>query len=111
LLSLDQALTFRHDTEDDFICTYISHPHTTNHPTLEHILGKHFHETFSPTELTQQIDEMAPINAISEDQSLSVEIYPRKTLNINAKLDPSQQEKLIEMLKSIVLPSLGTILT
>jgi len=42
LLSLDQPSTFRQDTKDDFICTYIAHPHTTNHPNFEHILGKHF---------------------------------------------------------------------
>jgi hypothetical protein len=39
------------------------------------------------------------VNATSEDQSLAVEIHPGKTLNINAKLDSSQQKQLIEILR------------
>jgi hypothetical protein len=31
LLTLDQASTFTKETKDDFIFTYIVHPHTTNH--------------------------------------------------------------------------------
>jgi hypothetical protein len=39
------------------------------------------------------------VNATSEDQSLAVEIHLGKTLNINAKLDSSQQMQLIEILR------------
>jgi hypothetical protein len=39
------------------------------------------------------------MNATFEDESLTVEIHPGKTLNINAKLDSSQQKQLIEILR------------
>jgi len=42
---------------------------------------------------------MQYMGAIYEDQILFVEIYPGKNLNINAKLDPSQQKQFIKMLK------------
>jgi hypothetical protein len=53
LLTLDQASTFRKYIEDDFICTFITHPHIANHATFNHILEKNFQETHSPIELTQ----------------------------------------------------------
>ena len=46
LLTLDQASTFKQATEDDFICTYLAHPHIASHPTLEHILGEKFQELY-----------------------------------------------------------------
>jgi hypothetical protein len=42
MITLDQASTFKQTTEDDFICTYLAHPHITSHPTLEHFLGDKF---------------------------------------------------------------------
>jgi hypothetical protein len=99
LLTLDQASTFKQATEDDLICTCLAHPHIASHPTLEHILGEKFQEVYSPIEPTQILDELVPIEATLGNQSLAVEIHPGKTLNINAKLDSSQQKKLIEILR------------
>jgi hypothetical protein len=99
LLTLDQASTFKRATEDDLICTCLAHPHIASHPTLEHILGEKFQEVYSPIEPTQILDELVPIEATLGNQSLVVEIHPGKTLNINAKLDSSQQKKLIEILR------------
>jgi hypothetical protein len=42
LLTLDQASIFKQAIEDDFICIDLAHPHISNHPTLEHILGEKF---------------------------------------------------------------------
>jgi hypothetical protein len=39
------------------------------------------------------------VNDISEDQRIFVEIHPGKALNINAKLNSSQQKHLIEILR------------
>jgi hypothetical protein len=84
MLTLDQASTFKQATEDDFICTYLAHPHIANHTTLEHILGEKIQEVYSPIEPTKLLTELVPVNTTYEDQSLVVEIYPGKTLNINA---------------------------
>jgi hypothetical protein len=89
MLTLEKESTFKHATEDDFICAYIAHPHIANHPTLEHIPGEKFQEVYSPIEPTQLLAKLVLVNTTSEDQSLAIEIYPGKTLNINPTLDPS----------------------
>jgi hypothetical protein len=99
-LTLDQASTFKQATGDDFICTYLTHLHIANHPTLEYILGEKFQEVYSPIEPTKLLSELVPVNTTFEYQSLVIEIYPRKTLNINAILDPSQQKQLIKTLRN-----------
>ena len=100
-MTLDQALTFKRDTKDDLICTFISHPHITRNPTypsLGHILRRFTQESYSLVELAQQFDPIVPLDSILENHSLPIDIYPGKTLNINSTLEPSQQDQLVKIL-------------
>ena len=43
---------------------------------------------------------MAHLDIVFKEHSLPIEIYPRKTLNINSGLEHAQQEHRIEMLQT-----------
>lgn len=92
VLTLDKAYTFRRNTKDDLIFTFIVYPHTIRHPnypSLGHILRRCSQETCSLANLAQQFDSMIPLDAISKNHITQVEIHSRKTLNVNSKLEPS----------------------
>ena len=51
-------MTFKRDTKDDLICTFISHPCINRNPTypsLGHILRRFTQESYSLVELAQVI--------------------------------------------------------
>lgn len=83
--------------EDDFIFTIITNPHDDFVSPYVQILEQHFQETYSPTKLLKKLDSMA--SSYINDQTHAILIYPRKTLNINAHLEPSQENQLLELLQ------------
>ena len=99
LLMIGKSLTFKYETEDDDINSFISEPTFIN---------KHFYQILNSTldeEKQENIIEETLVNDTSiipllkNSKSITVEIEPRKTLNINLYLAPDELERLITLLK------------
>lgn len=67
--------------------------------TADYMLAQSFQETCMMYSLKVIFDEIFPINSITNTQSKTIEISPRKTLNIGAFLETSQEQKPIHLLK------------
>eukprot|EP00253_Pinus_taeda_P020816 PITA_20816 len=95
-LTIQEALDFKDQTEDDAINNFISQTKLTSR-TQCHMIKAAFDNELEEDPLKDTHDHTIPVTSIAN--SKIVEIEPRKTLNINANLTSKQEMKLIHVLR------------
>lgn len=89
ILTIDEALCFKDETEDNAISTFFSNPDFVSNSTcqlLEIVMSFNVQEVIEPQTEIENILEVVPHN------NVPIEIEPGKTLNINPNLSHSQSE-------------------
>jgi hypothetical protein len=109
VLTIAQAMSLKKNTDENMINHYISNPYfpqyfggkssSQSQASIDHLLEQNFQETCTLEELDSAFLSTFPTCSISESGSKTVEILPRKTLNISVALDSSQEEQLIQVLR------------
>ena len=92
-LTIQEALDFKDQTEDDAINNFITQ---TEPRTQCHMIEAAFDNELEEDPLKETHDQTIPVTSVAN--SKTVEIAPGKTLNINANLTPEQETKLIHLL-------------
>eukprot|EP00253_Pinus_taeda_P019666 PITA_19666 len=95
ILTVGQALTFKDSTEDELISNFISEPSSVN-PEI------HNHFTVileSKSQHNLETENLPQTLAGSPSKSITVEIEPGKTLNINPNLTDDQKQQLMNLLR------------
>eukprot|EP00253_Pinus_taeda_P034577 PITA_34577 len=95
ILTVGQALTLKNSTEDELISNFISEPSSVSseiHNHLTTILESESQNNLETENLSQTL-------AGSPSKSMTVEIEPGKTLNINPNLTDDQKQQLMKLLK------------
>jgi len=87
-LTLEEALEFKNQTEDDVINNFINRPGFMNNPTCK-VLKAILNNEAQGDPSKGAYDHPIPTTTIYNNRM--VEIEPRKTLNINDNLDNHQQ--------------------
>ena len=95
-LTIQEALDFKDQTEDDAINNFISQPEPRSYVQC-HIIEAAFDNELQDDLLKDTHDQPIPTTYVSN--SKIVEIEPGKTLNINANLTYEQEKKLIQLLR------------
>lgn len=95
-LTIEDALDFKDQTEDDVINNFISQAESRSHIQC-HMIEEAFDNELEEDPLKDTHDQTIPTTSVSN--SKTVEIEPRKTLNINGNLTPEQEENLIQLLR------------
>jgi hypothetical protein len=89
-------------SKDDFLNLFISVVDCTQFPevpqTYNHIFHKYLKENFDPPKTTSFL--VSSIKETIDPYCITVEISPRKTLNISVDLDSNQHEQLIILLQN-----------
>ena len=91
-LTIEEALDFKDQTEDDSINNFISQVESTSRIQC-HMIEAAFDNELEEYPLKDTHDQTIPTTSVLT--SKIVEIEPGKTLNINANLTAKQEEKLI----------------
>ena len=94
-LTIQEALEFKNQTEDDAISNFISQTELTSR-TQCHMTKAAFDNEVEEEPLKDVHDHTIPVTSVAH--SKIVEIEPGNTLNINANLTPEQETKLIHVL-------------
>eukprot|EP00253_Pinus_taeda_P020212 PITA_20212 len=95
ILTVGQALTFKDSTEDELINNFISEPSSVSPEIHNHftaILESESQQNLETENLPQTL-------AGSSSKSITVEIDPGKTLNINPNLTDDQKQQLMKLLR------------
>ena len=95
ILTIVQALTFKDSTEDELISSFISEPSSVNPEMYNHftaILESESQQNFRTEDLSQT-------SAGISSKSITVEIEPGKTLNINLNLTDAKTQQLMKLLR------------
>eukprot|EP00253_Pinus_taeda_P006581 PITA_06581 len=95
-LTVQKALDFKDQTEDDAIKNFISQTESRSH-TQCFMIEAAFDSELEEDPLNNLHDQTIPVNVVSN--SKVVEIEPGKTLNMNANLTPDQEIKLVNLLQ------------
>eukprot|EP00253_Pinus_taeda_P005869 PITA_05869 len=95
-LTIQEALEFKDQTEDDAISNFISQIELTSRSQC-HMIKAAFDNEVEEEPLKDVHDHAIPVTSVAH--SKIVEIEPGKTLNINADLTPEQETKLIHILR------------
>ena len=95
-LTIEDALEFKVQTEDDIINTYINKPDVVCHPKC-HMIEANLDNEIEEDPLQDFSDQSIPTNSIYN--SKTVEIEPGKTLNINKNLTEDQAQRLVQLLR------------
>ena len=91
ILTIGQALNLKNATEDELISNFISEPSSVTfeaHKQLTTILDPKTQQELKPEKLPQT----------STAKSITVEIEPGKTLNINPNLSDAETQQLLSLL-------------
>jgi hypothetical protein len=67
---------------------------------IDYLLGPEFQEICTIKNLVEAFHEAFPLNYVSKSHIKIVEKMPRKYLNINSKLEVSQENQLIQNLQN-----------
>jgi len=94
-LTIQEALYFKDQTEDDASNNFISQTESRSH-TQCHMIEAAFDNELEEDPLKDTHDQTMPVTFVAN--SKIVEIEPGKTLNINANLTSDQETKLIHLL-------------
>ena len=99
LLKIGRALTFKIETEDATICSFISEPMYVTRKAYQ-ILNNTLKER-EQEEITEEtlVSNTEIIPVIENSKSIPVEIKPGKILNINPNLKVDELEHLATLLK------------
>ena len=99
MLTIGKSLTFKDETEDDAINSFISEPTSIN-KHVYHILNSTLHEE-KQENLTEEtlVSDTNIIPVLKNSKSIPIEIELGKTLNINLDLAPDELERLITLMK------------
>eukprot|EP00253_Pinus_taeda_P017439 PITA_17439 len=95
ILTIGQALTLKNSAEDELISNFISEPSSVSseiHNHLTTILE-------SKSQKNLETKNSSQILAGSPSKSVTIEIEPGKTLNINPNLTDDQKQQLMKLLK------------
>ena len=95
-LTIQEALDFKYQTEDDAINIVISQAKPRSHVQC-HMIEATFDNELEEDLLKDTHDQPIPTTYVSNRKI--VEIEPGKTLNINANLTYEQEKKLIQLLR------------
>lgn len=95
-LTIEEALNFKDQTEDDAINNFISQVESRSHIKC-HMIEVTFDNELEKDPLKDTHDQTIPTTSVSN--SKIVEIEPGKTLNMNANLTSEQEEKLTQLLR------------
>eukprot|EP00253_Pinus_taeda_P035930 PITA_35930 len=95
-LTVQKALDFKDQTEDDSINNFISQTESRSH-TQCFMIEAAFDSELEEDSLKDPHDQTIPVTVVAN--SKVVEIEPGKTLNINANLTPDQEIKLVNLLQ------------
>eukprot|EP00253_Pinus_taeda_P005984 PITA_05984 len=95
ILTLGQALTLKDSTEDELISNFISEPSSVSSEIHNHLTA--ILESESQNNL--ETENLPQILAASPSKSITVEIEPGKTLNINPNLIDDKKQQLMKPLK------------
>eukprot|EP00253_Pinus_taeda_P004863 PITA_04863 len=94
ILTVGQALTFKDSTEDELINKFISKPSSVS-PEIHN----HFTTILeSESQQNLKIENLPQTLAGSSSKSITVEIKPSKTLNINPNLTEDEKQQLMKLL-------------
>eukprot|EP00253_Pinus_taeda_P021920 PITA_21920 len=95
-LTIQKALDFKDQTEDDAINNFISQTESRSH-TQCFMIEAAFDSELEEDPLKDPHDQAIPVTVVAN--SKVVEIEPGKTLNINANLTSHQEVKLVNLLQ------------
>ena len=95
-LTIEEALDFKDQTEDDAINNFISQTEPRSRIQC-HMIEASFDNELEKDPIKDTHDQTIPTTSVSN--SKIVEIEPGKTLNINANLTSEQEKKLIQLLR------------
>eukprot|EP00253_Pinus_taeda_P002517 PITA_02517 len=95
-LSIQEALEFKDQTEDDAVNNFISQTELTSH-TQCHMIKATFDNELKENPLKDTHDHTIPVTFVVNSKIVEIELG--KTLNINANLTSEQETKLIHMLR------------
>ena len=95
-LTIEEALDFKDQTEDDVIKNFISQVESRSHIQC-HMIEERFDNELEEDPLKDTHNKTIPTTSVSNRKI--VEIEPGKTLIINANLTSEQEEKLIQLLR------------
>jgi len=95
-LTIQEALDFKDQTEDDAINNFINQAEPMSHIQC-HMIEAAFNNELEEDLLKDTHDQTIPTTSVLN--SKIVEIEPGKTLNINANLTSKQEKKLIQLLR------------
>eukprot|EP00253_Pinus_taeda_P024635 PITA_24635 len=95
ILTVGQALTLKDSTEDELINNFISEPSSVSSEIHNHLTT--ILESESQNNL--ETENLPQILAGSPSKSITVEIEPGKTLNINPNLTDDKKQQLMRLLK------------
>ena len=93
-LTIEDALDFKDQIEDDIINSFINKPQIRSHLQC-HMIKAAFDNKEEEDPLKDIPDQVIPTTSVYN--SKIVEIEPGKTLNINKNLTVEQEEKLVQL--------------
>ena len=93
-LTIEYALDFKDQTEDDIINSFINQPKIRSHLQCQMIKVAFDNEEYSLKDIQEQ-----SIPTTSVYNRKTIEVKPGKTLNINKNLSVEQEEELVQLLK------------
>ena len=95
-LTVQEALDFKDQTEDDAINKFINQTESTSY-TQCFMIKAAFDNELEEDPLKDDHDPNIPVTSVANSKVIQIE--PGKTLNINANLTPEQETKLIQLLR------------
>eukprot|EP00253_Pinus_taeda_P026161 PITA_26161 len=95
-LTIEDALEFKDQTEDDIINNFINQSETKSHVQC-HMIEAAFDNELEEYPLKDTHDQCIPTTSVYN--SKTIEIEPGKTLNINKNMTAEQEEKLVQLLR------------
>lgn len=95
ILTIGQALTLKDTTEDEVITNFISEPSSVTSETYNHLTA-----ILEPkTQERLKSENLPQTSTAISSKSITVEIEPEKTLNINPKLSDAETQQLMKLLR------------
>ena len=95
-LTIQEALDFKDQTEDDAINNFISQTESES-CTQCHMIEAEFDNELEEDPLKDTHDQTIPVTSVAHSKIMEIE--PGKTLNVNSNLTPEQETKLIHLLR------------
>jgi len=95
-LTIEDALEFKDQTEDDIINSFINQLEAGSHLKC-HMIEAAFENEVEEDPLKDTNDQSIPTTSVYNRKTIKIE--PRKTFNINKNLTGDQEQKLVQLLR------------